>query len=443
MRSLTVGPLLVAAAAVGCAQPGTPPGGEVDRVPPRVVEVAPAALDTLKDLRAPVTIRFDERISERLEGVRSWDEAVIVSPVTSPVKVDRGHRDLEVSLVRGWEPNMVYRVVVRPVYRDLFGNARTEPIELVFSTGAPIPESALAGFVIDGLTGAGVPDARVEAVRRGEQARYVAVTDTAGFFAMTFMPDGAFDIRSWVDQDRSLEPDFFELQDSARVSFEARDTAIVELALLRPDTTPARLARAEPLDSMRVRLHFDDHFAVGPVTGQAVLYSLPDTTRLGAARLIHPARLDSLLAVEAEAAELRELTAAVLDSLRAAPEPDTAQTELEQTAAVIARERVSARQAGRSARRSEPPLPSRQLILVSPVRFEPDSAYQVRVTGVTNIQGVGGGGGAVSFTMPPPPPPEPEPAPEELPPDTGRDTVPKTVPDTVPDTVPGGPRREG
>ncbi len=402
-----VGLLLVAAATLGCAQPGTPPGGEIDRFPPRVRSVSPAAFDTITDRDARVVIRFDERISERLEGVRNWEEAVLVSPITSPVEVDAGRSGIEVSLVRGWEPNQVYRVTVRPVFRDLFGNVRREPVTLVFSTGAAIPQSALAGFVVDGITRRVVPDARVEAVRRIDGTRYVAVTDTAGFFAMPFMPAGAFDVRAWIDQDRSLEPEFMEPQDSTDVAFAVGDTAVVDLALLRPDTVPARLARAEPMDSLRVRLHFDDYFAAGPVPGRATLYSLPDSTLLGPGELVHASRLDSLMALDAAAAALRDETRAVLDSLRqeAAPLADSTEAggaERESAAVAIALERLEAERAavGAGGRGTGEPLPAQQLIMVSPVPLRPGESYYVRVSGLTNIQGVPGGGGVARFETP-------------------------------------------
>lgn len=408
-----VGPLLVAAAALGCAQPGTPPGGEVDQLPPRVVEVVPAAFDTLRDLGAWVVIRFDERISEQLQGVRNWEEAVLVSPMTSPVRVDAGRRSVRISLVRDWEPNRVYRVVVRPVFRDLFRNQRGEPVDLVFSTGAPIPESAMAGFATDRLTGGPTAEARVEAVREADQTRFVAVTDTSGFFAFPFMGSGTYRLRAWVDQNRSLEPDFTEIQDSARVVLAGVDTAIVELALLRPDTTAPRLARAEALDTVRIRLHFDDYFAPGAIDGEAVLFSLPDSTRIGQGELFHATRLDSLLAPDEDAAALRRETRAVLDSLRRAdPQADTAApatVEQEQEAEEIARRRLSDGPRQRTGpQRPQAPRPAQQLILLAPGPLTPGSEYLVRVSGLANIQGIRGGGEA-SFTVPlaPPPPDEP------------------------------------
>src|SRR5690606_15752601 len=112
-----------------CARAYPPPGGEEDRIPPRIVSITPEPMSVGVARNARVVIRFDERISERgLEG------AVLVSPQTSAVRVDRGRSALRVSLRDGWEPDRIYHVVVQPVVRDLFGNTITEPLEVVFST---------------------------------------------------------------------------------------------------------------------------------------------------------------------------------------------------------------------------------------------------------------------------------------------------------------------
>ncbi|MFW5950829.1 MAG: Ig-like domain-containing protein [Gemmatimonadota bacterium] len=434
MRSRAATLPLVAAVAFACAQPGSPPGGEPDRAPPRVIEVRPAAFDTLRDLDAPVVIRFNERISERLDGVPEWNDAVLVSPATSPVDVDAGSRSIEIALVRDWEPDRVYRIVVRPVFRDLFNNARVEPIELVFSTGAPIFEAALVGFVTDRLTGRTVEGAWIEAVRRIDATPHVALTDSAGFFALRYLPAGAYDVRAWQDADRDRVAEFFEPQDSVEVAFGVEDTTVVELALLPPDTTPAVLARASVIDSTKVRLLFDDHFAVGPVDGQAWLHTLPDSALVGEGWLLHGSRLDSILAAEeaardsVEAARADSVAAvrgdtARADTGRAEPPPDAPRTDTTEA------ERRPARRAQAGA--ADDALPSQELIFRVPGVLIPDTSYYVRVDGVTNIQGVPGGGGTAAFTTPPPPPPDTVPA----------DTIP---PDTIPpDTIPPARARGG
>lgn len=454
MSRRVAGPLLVvAAAALGCAQPQAPPGGDPDRIPPRVLSTTPVPFDTLTDFDEPVVIRFNERISERLQGVAELRDAVIVSPETSPVRVERGRRSIEVSLIGGWQPGLVYRVVILPVFRDLFNNLREQPVELVFSTGAPIPETAIGGLLEDPITGTPVAAARVEATRRLDRITYVAVSDTGGFFALRNVPAGAYDMRAWLDQDRDRDPDFLEPQDTDQTVVGAADTVIVQMALLPSDTTPARLARAEPVDSLRLRLLFDDYFAVGPVDGRAALYSLPDSVFVtDDIAFLHGARLDSLLAVERALADsLRALERARADSLRAdsirmlpdSLRPDTlaADSAVVDTAGRAAPPRTDPRQPqpaqprpGQQPRpmqqqgRASEPRPSRELILILPAPLTPGAPYVIVVDGVTNIRGVPGGGGSARFRVP------------EAPPDTA-----VQVPDTIPaDTVPapgGGGRR--
>jgi hypothetical protein len=413
-------PVMVAGVALGCAQPRQPEGGPPVVTPPRVVAVSPPAHSLLTDLRQPVVIHFDERLSERFEGVQDLRDAVLVSPRTGEVQVRRGRRDLTISMEGGWQPDRVYRIEVLPVLRDLFNNVRREPIDLVFSTGAPIPETAVAGFAEDRLTGSPARGARVRALRDGDLDPYVTVADSAGFFALRELPPGEYDVQVWVDQNRNRVLDFVEPQDLARLSVAAGDTAIVEMRLLPGDTTPARLVRAAPLDSTRIELTFDDHFAPGPIDGTARVYRSADSSFVANGELHHLTRLDSLRAAD-RAAE------AAADTARA-PAGDT-------LAAPPHAERRPARDAQRPGAGPRRELPARELILVMPEALTPGEAYFVVVEGVTNIQGVPGGGGTAPFQMPPPPdppPPQDPPPPDPAPADT---TPPGTAP---PDTMPVG-----
>jgi hypothetical protein len=448
------------AALVGCAQPRQPTGGPPVEQPPQVVEVQPEAYGMLTELDRPVMIRFDSRLSERLQGVSSLTDAVLVSPETGEVRVRRGRRHLQVSLAGGWQPGLVYRVEVLPVLRDLFNNVRTEPVELVFSTGAAIPETAVAGFVEDRITGRPVPGARVEATHGDAGHVYVSLTDSTGFFALRHIPAGGYDLQAWLDRNRNRQADFAEPQDAAPFDLAAADTVVVELALLPRDTTATRLARATVIDSTKIELTFDDYFAPqpGPVEGTARVYLLPDSTYAAGGTLFHATRLDALRALDAEA----EAAAAALVP---------ADTAVADTAPIAApppagRQQQPGRLPGREPAQPERPLPARELVLLLDRRLEPETSYFVVVEGVSNIQGVTGGGGTAAFTMPArpavpdvqdleptdPTAPDPDaPPPATLPPDTiPPDSIPpdSIPPDSIPpalppDTIPPGARSVG
>jgi hypothetical protein len=246
-------------------------------------------------------------------------------------------------------------VVVLPVFRDLFNNPRVEPIDLVFSTGPPIPESAVAGFVEDRLTGAvaggGCP-------RRGQP------------------------------------------RDSTPVALAAQDTMVLELALLPGDTTQARLTTASMIDSTKIQLTFDDYFEPGPVGGTGRLYLAEDTSFVAEGTLFHGTRTDSLRAADREAEGAAADTAGAAPAGPPAPAPSAAGPP-------------AGRASGAEPRRD---LPQRELVLLLADPLEPDTRYLVVVADVTNIHGIPGGGGSASFTTPARPAVAPDPPPDAGPP---------------------------
>lgn len=354
--------LLSVAAVLACARPLPPPGGETDRDPPRLVATTPEDRAIVPGFDDKVVFHFDERIGER--GAR---DAVLVSPETGLPVLERDGSDLKVRLEGGWKPNLIYRVIITPGVQDRFGNARREPAELVFSTGPQLTETALAGLVLDRLTGRPLAEMRVQAISAADSTPHATVTDTAGFFGLRFLPPGRYTIQAFEDANRNKQPDRAERRDQIqREITTATDTQVVELALLAPDSTPARLLRAEPVDSVQIRLYFDDYLdPVQRLDGiRFTLFQMPDSARVG-----NPMRL---------------LTVRAYEQLRPAPADTGARrppTEVRPAAADTSRV-----------------LPFQELVLLAEVPLLPRTRYRIEVAGVTNISGVPDGGGAVFFT---------------------------------------------
>jgi hypothetical protein len=333
--------------AVGaCAHVQAPPGGPEDLTPPAVLTTRPAPQAVVPRYDGPVVFVFDERISER--GVQ---EAVMVSPRTSPVDVRPGRDEIRVSLRRGWEPGLIYHVTLRPEIRDLFNNQIPEPFQLVFSTGPEIPETRVVGRVADRITGRLQRDARVEAIRLVDSLVYAVPTDTAGRFDLSRIPEGEYQIRAFPDLNRTrmLEP--FEPRDSAFVAVTADEPVELTLRILLPDTTPPVLASATLRESL-IHLEFDDH-------------------------------LDPEQAVDTA-----QVTVTGADGDRV-PLVDVW---------------VGAPAAAISTLPGTGPLPSRNLVVELPASFalEPDAEYEVVVERVLNLHGLPGGGRAALRTPPAP-----------------------------------------
>ena len=405
------GAALLCALATGvlaCARPFAPPGGERDVVAPRLLETVPAPLAVVEPGTAPVVIRFDERLSER-----GFSEALVsVSPLDSTLRVERSGSEVRVRIDGGWRPNRVYRVVLLPGASDLFGNARREPVELVFSTGAPVGSTALAGMVIDRLTGVGAPQGVVDAVHRTEGARYTAIADSSGFYSLRYLPVGEYDVRAYDDLNRNRRRDAMEPVDSGHTARFAQPTDTVALVfqVLVPDTTAPRIMSARALDSLHVRVEMDDYFdpAAGLQSARAAVITTPDSTPWAVSARVMPeavfvAERDAARLAADSAAAAADTAAAVRDTLAAPP----------RAAPVPTRPGVSP-----GGDLIDPALPTRALVVRLEQPLVPGS-YSISISGVTNLHGLTGGG-TTPFELSPPAPPQPPPASPDTIPRTGR-----------------------
>lgn len=440
-----------AAAATACARPMAPPGGERDEVAPSIVSITPEPMSTIAPGDDPVVIAFDERISEQ-----DIEDAVYVSPATGAVELEKGRRDLEIGIAGGWEPNRVYRIVVRPTVRDLFGNAIAAPVEIAFSTGAPFHAGALAGVVYERVTGQPVRDARVEAEPANGGAYHLALTDTGGVFRMPLVPPGVYVLRGYADQNRDRRRDEYELADSIMVEVGA-DTLLRPLALMRSDSSAANLTRVQVVDSLTLRLSFDDYMDVRApqIDARVLLRSLPDSAVVPLAGVHYPhalaearARQDSIradsLAAAAAVGERADTTTPPVRVPR--PPRDTIRLGEADTAAADSvlpdplTERVRA--AGLRPPADVPP-PARELLVVLERPLTPEAEYVVQVTGILNLSGIGAGGGVLTFRAPAPPPPPETPVDQD---DAADEAPPADDPDAnappasgVPEPVETGP----
>ena len=427
--------------AAGCAREAAPPGGPPDRLPPIVILSEPDTFSTVEPFRSPVSVRFSERISER-PSAGTLDQAVVVSPVSGEVRVSHGREGLTVRVLGGFEAGLVYRLTVLPVIQDMFGNALQEPFELFFSTGPEFTPNVVAGSVIDRLTGEPLRDARVDAAVAESDVVHTAVTDSAGIFAMRYLPAGDYVVSAYLDRNRNAQPDFTEPQGTRPAPLdgegEAADTTIVlEVALLARDTTSARVARVTvedsisltvslddyldtevPLDDVRVVLTSDSVDAPEPLAvlhqHEAEAYrsvladsiareqAVRDSVAQAQADSVAQAQADS--AAQAQADSLTQPEAAQEDTTGAvdpegAPAPPEAETEpppgpVEQEAAGTGEEQ-------------ERPTAQQSFIVILDGVLVPEVLYEIEISDITNINGVSGGGGSVTFTRPaPPPPPE-------------------------------------
>ena len=423
--------------ASSCAQQGAPPGGPEDLRPPIVVRTIPDTFELLGTLDGSIRFEFDERISERSSS-GTLDNAVIISPKTGEVVVGHGSRSLTIELVGGFRPDLVYRVTLLPVVRDLFGNQMRDPFELVFSTGGETVPTTLAGIAWDRITGSGVNDYQVWATPLDEDSVvHVAVTDNQGVYAFRYIPGASYEIVAFEDRNADAVLDMMEIQGSRRLSIENGDTVFLNFPVLQPDTTPAALVSASALDSVTLLLEFDDYLDPALILESIDLaVTSEDSTDLVVDSILHEHDylayvamvMDSLVVLDSmdavsQAAAMAASIAAESDSTIAdsiASDIGVSQDDPEILEAIEpVRRRGPPNLDGRSVsppsrevspnsaggRQASGPdgeqLPARRIILLLGNPVLPDITYNVVINNLENLYGVPLGGGETSFFVAP------------------------------------------
>jgi hypothetical protein len=307
---------------------------------------------------------------------------------------------------------VIYRVVLLPGIRDLFGNERRTPAELVFSTGPEIPATAIAGLVTDRITGRPALQSIVEATRRSDSLLYMTSADSQAFFALQNLPYGIYDIVAYVDANRNRRRDPAEARSAAvNAPLSAQtDTFPLDLVVIPPDTTAPRLTRAEGRDSLQIRIFSDDWIEPAmPLSAlQIRILALPDSTEIPGPH--KPFTVDSFTvmrfredSIARAAARADSLARAARDTTR----PDSARVD-------TARPRVGQRVGGPVIPPRRPvqqrqgptgetlpsigPLPYQELVIVPASPLAP-GRYAIDVRGLQNIAQRPGGGGIAAFDI--------------------------------------------
>jgi hypothetical protein len=345
-----------AATLAACAQPGPPPGAPPDPKPPAITAVSPES-GAVNVRPGAVIFRFDEVIAERPRGAQDLSGIVVVSPQHGGApRVTWSRDEIYVRVGGGYRPNTVYTVRLLPGVTDLRNNVLDTGRVVVFSTGAAIPDTRIAGTAFDWVQGGPLPRGYVAAFPRGDTTlAYVAVVDSAARFTIANLPPGTYDVFAFGDANTNRRRDVREPYDSVAVTL--ADSARLELLAFVHDTIGPRLREVVIADSVTLALAFDQ-----PIAPTLALVPSLFTIR----------RADSTLV---PIAEVR--TRAAHDSLVRAAQA---------AADSSPRGRPSADSAAPSPRPSMP-SPTSDLVLRLGEALPPASAFTLTATGVQGLLG--------------------------------------------------------
>lgn len=354
---------LICVLAAACAKQELPPGTHPDRAAPKAVETHPSYGESVPGFEGDAWILFDEPLGDP----RSLERSLLSSPA-GRYRMTPGRTRIKIRPEDGWRDGVVYYFALPAGLSDLLRNRTTAPIELLFSTGTEVSPTLVQGHAYDRVTGRGSRGARLLFLSQ-DSVPYTAVSDTGGVYRLPGLPYGDYSAIAFLDQNRDFEyQDEFEPGDV--VQFQLTDglrTASVDLWMLPADSTPPVLASAEVLDSLTLRLIFDD-----PLDPESSLADVEVSIR----------------------DESGDHTWTVADVVVGRPVIPVAPPDSADAADAVPEPPPS----GPSRR------PAQSFVTVTVAEPLVEGTYEVKATGVPNLRGLRGGGETSVDYVPPPDP---------------------------------------
>ena len=281
MRRLITAAALFALSACASGYGSGPPGGPVDRIPPKILSIVPDTNATNVTQRE-LTIHFDKVINERpaANQATTLADLVFISPRKGKPDVDWHRHDLVIHQPHGWLPNTAYTVTILPGIADLRNNVRREMTTIMFSTGPTIPKTSISGTIFDAIRGNVEPGALIEAVAHGDTSLvYVTAADSSGRFTLRGLAPGTYLVRGYVDQNNNRGLDRIEAFDSTTVQL--KDSSRTEFLTFVHDSTGPRLGTVDATDSVTIRATFDTPLALNQRLDSTTFALIaPDSSRI-------------------------------------------------------------------------------------------------------------------------------------------------------------------
>lgn len=385
--------LWVGAAAISsaCAREEPPPGANPDRQPPTVRETKPERFAVVPDFDGSVEVRFEEPLS----GTSGLERRLVASPAFR-YRVDAGFSVIKIRPRDGWRKGVVYYFQLPSGIADLLGNRTDEPIEIIFSTGPPVPDTRVSGTVTQRVGGGAVTDARILFFNvAGDSIPYTAVTERGGEFELNTLPPDDYWAFAFSDLNRDLLLQrLFEPYDSVRLQLEPAGVEALTFRMVEPDTTPPVLARVQAVEDSLLRLEFDDYLDPDQDLG-VVIVSVREE-RTGRSQEVAGMRLEPGSARapgrEGRGAVRRGRVPAAPGDTTAAP-ADTAAAPRDTVVGGEPEVGEEAAQpelaAGPGEAQEEPALPS-TVLLVELASVLEEGMYRITVEGILNLRSLAG-----------------------------------------------------
>lgn len=256
---------VVTIALFSCAKQGFPPGGPVDKRPPRVIETFPPMDTTHVPLDSKIMLEFSETVDKS-----SCEESIYITPFPGEnIKYKWKGRKLYLDLLDGLLQDRTYVITVGTGTKDLRNNTMRESFSLAFSTGAEIDKGIVRGFVQSEQNIAGAEiwayDLATEDSPNPSTASpiYVTQANQDGTYKLSYLAESTYRIFAVLDRDKNgLYEEEFDMigvsSKDAHLSGEKNFVDFINFQVTLADTTPPDLSGVSAPDNRHLILRFSE-----------------------------------------------------------------------------------------------------------------------------------------------------------------------------------------
>jgi len=240
---------LVVVLVYGCANQLPPGGGDIDRIPPVIVEAFPANETTMFNENY-IEFTFSEYVDRR-----SVQESIFFSPaIDSPLEFDWSGRTVRIIINDSLKKNITYVVTLGTAVQDVNnGNKLLNAFNLTFSTGEKIDRGSIEGAVfgdkIDGVMiyAYRLSDEEIDPTKI--KPDYISQIGASGLYKLEGLSKGKYRVFAIMDNGRNsfydIGADEFGVPNSDIILSEKDSTYIgLNFLLSREDTASPRLQSA-------------------------------------------------------------------------------------------------------------------------------------------------------------------------------------------------------
>lgn len=235
---------------LSCAEVQAPPGGEVDKLAPRVDSTLPINGSVNVSAGNTIDIYFSERVQA------GQGKQIFLSPRPSKEPKLKWHSDrLTITLPEPFDSNQTYVVTIGSAVTDLRNNHLDSSMTVAFSTGSTLDSGRVSGIIYQGANPQpGVMVGLWNLARLTDTTiidslfpDYLTVTSAKGYFNLKYLPDEEYRLIAFIDRNRN-----------DRLNFRRE-------ALALPDR-PIIIGGEMNLDNLTLHLTSADTSAVGIVS---------------------------------------------------------------------------------------------------------------------------------------------------------------------------------